>query len=153
MIDENGGNIGVIELGQALEMTKEKGLDLIEISPTANPPIAKIMDYGKYQYKEKKKLQESSRKAREVETKNIRLKIGTSQHDLEFKAKQISEFLKEGNRVKVDLVLRGAAKYLDKNFLKGRIERILPLITENCKIVEGPKQGPIGIGIIIEKVK
>ncbi len=153
MIDENGGNVGVIELGQALEMAKEKNLDLIEISPTAQPPIAKIMDYGKYQYKEKKKAQESSRKAREVETKNIRLKIGTSQHDLEFKAKQISEFLKEGNRVKVDLVLRGAAKYLDKNFLKGRIERILPLITENCKIVEGPKQGPIGIGIIIEKIK
>ena len=144
---------GLLNLVKALEMAKEKGLDLIEISPTANPPIAKIMDYGKYQYKEKKKLQESSKKAREVETKNIRLKIGTSQHDLEFKAKQISEFLKEGNRVKVDLVLRGAAKYLDKNFLKGRIERILPLITENCKIVEGPKQGPIGIGIIIEKVK
>ncbi len=153
VIDENGNNIGVIELGQALEMAKEKGLDLIEISPTANPPIVKIMDYGKYQYKEKKKLQESSKKAREVETKNIRLKIGTSQHDLEFKAKKISEFLKEGNRVKVDLVLRGAAKYLDKNFLKGRIERILPLITENCKIVEGPKQGPAGIGIIIEKTK
>lgn len=131
-------------------MAKEKGLDLIEISPTANPPIAKIMDYGKYQYKEKKKARESSKKIHEVETKSIRLKLGTSQHDIETKAKQASEFLKEGHRLKIELILRGQAKFLDKNFLKERIERILPLITENCKIVEGPKSGPTGIHIILE---
>ena len=145
--------MGIIEVAAALQMAKDKGLDLIEISPTAIPPIAKIMDYGKYQYKEKKKMQEASKKSREVETKIIRTKIGTSQHDLEVKAKQVSEFLEEGHRVKVELLLRGQAKYLDKNFLKERIERILPLIMENCRIVDGPKPGPTGIGIIIEKVK
>ncbi len=153
MIDEEGNNLGVLEIAAALQMAKDKGLDLIEISPTANPPIAKIMDYGKYQYKEKKKAQEASKKAREVETKSIRLKLGTSQHDLEVKAKQASEFLKEGHRIKVDLILRGQAKFLDRNFLKPRIERILPLITENCKVVEGPKSGPTGINIIIERIK
>ena len=145
--------MGIIEVAAAIQMAKDKGLDLIEISPTAQPPIAKIMDYGKYQYKEKKKMQEASKKSREVETKIIRTKIGTSQHDLGVKAKQVSEFLKEGHRVKVELLLRGQAKYLDKNFLKERIERILPLITENCKIVDGPKPGHTGIGIIIEKIK
>ena len=134
-------------------MAREKGLDLIEISPTANPPIAKIMDYGKYQYKEKKKARGTVKKTKGTETKIIRTKIGTSQHDLEVKARQISEFLKEGHRVKIDLLLRGQAKYLDKNFLKERIERILPFVTENCKIVDGPKQGPFGISIIVEKVK
>lgn len=134
-------------------MAKEKELDLIEISPTTNPPIAKIMDYGKYQYKEKKKAQEAAKKSHEVETKSIRLKLGTSQHDLETKAKQASEFLKEGHRVKIELILRGQAKFLDRNFLKDRIERILPLITENCKVAEGPKSGPSGLGIIIEKTK
>ncbi len=134
-------------------MAKEKGLDLIEISPTAQPPIAKIMDYGKYQYKEKKKFQETLKKSHEVETKIIRTKIGTSPHDLEVKAKQASEFLKEGHRIKVELLLRGQAKYLDKNFLRERIERILPLITENCKIVDGPKTGPTGINIMIERTK
>lgn len=153
MIDEDGKNLGVIEIAKALEMAKDKGLDLIEISPTAQPPIAKIMDYGKYQYQQKKKAQESSKKVHEAETKSIRLKLGTSQHDLETKAKQASEFLKEGDRVKIELILRGQAKFLDKNFLKDRIERILPLITENCKIVEGPKSGPTGIHIIIEKTK
>ncbi len=111
------------------------------------------MDYGKYQYQEKKKAQESGKKSHETGTKNIRLKIGTSQHDLEVKAKQASEFLKEGNRIKIEMVLRGQAKYLDKNFLKTRIERILPFITENCKIVESPKQGPFGISLIVERVK
>ncbi len=134
-------------------MAKEKELDLIEISPTAIPPVAKIMDYGKYQYQENKKARESAKKAQGVEIKIIRLKLGTSQHDIEVKAKQASEFLKEGNRIKVDLVLRGQAKYLDKKFLKERIERILPFITENCKIVDGPKSGPIGISIILERVK
>lgn len=136
-----------------MELAKEKELDLIEISPTAKPPIAKIMDYGKYQYQEKKKNQGAAKKSHELETKVIRLKAGTSQHDLEVKAKQASEFLKEGNRIKIEMVLRGQAKYLDKNFLKGRIERILPLITENCRIVESPKMGPGGMGMVIEKVK
>jgi translation initiation factor IF-3 len=152
-VDENGANLGIIELQQALQIAQEKGLDLIEISPNVSPPIAKIMDYGKYQYQEKKKAQESAKKAKEVETKNIRLKIGTSQHDLEVKAKQASEFLKEGHRIKVGLLLRGQAKYLDKNFLNEKIERILPLITENCKVVDGPKPGPTGISIIVEKIK
>ncbi len=128
-------------------------MDLIEISPTANPPVAKIMDYGKFQYQENKKAQEAGKKAREVETKIIRLKIGTSQHDLEVKARQASEFLKEGHRIKVDLVLRGQAKYLDKNFLEERIRRILPFIAENCRIVDGPKRGPFGISLILEKEK
>ena len=153
VVDENGANLGIIELQQALQIAQEKGLDLIEISPNVSPPIAKIMDYGKYQYQEKKKAQESAKKAKEVETKNIRLKIGTSQHDLEVKAKQASEFLKEGHRIKVGLLLRGQAKYLDKNFLNEKIERILPLITENCKVVDGPKPGPTGISIIVEKIK
>lgn len=153
MIDEEGSNLGILEIAKALEMAREKNLDLIEISPTANPVIAKIMDYGKYQYQQKKKAQEAGKKIKETEIKNIRLKIGTSQHDLATKAKQSSEFLKEGNRVKIDLILRGQAKFLDKNFLKERIGRILPLITENCKVVDGPKPGPTGISIIVEKTK
>ena len=97
--------------------------------------------------------QETGKKSRESETKTVRLKIGTSQHDLEMKAKQSSEFLKEGHRVKIDLFLRGPARFLCRNFLKERIERVLPLITENYKIVESQKMGPRGISIIIEKAK
>jgi len=143
----------VLEIGQAMQIAKEKELDLIEISPTAKPPIAKIMDYGKYQYQEKKKAQESGKKTHETETKIIRLKTGTSQHDLEVKAKQASEFLKDGHRIKIEMILRGQAKYLDRKFLQGRIERVLPLITENYRIVESPKMGPGGMGMMVERVK
>jgi translation initiation factor IF-3 len=153
LIDESGKQIGIVSLAEALQMAGERNLDLVQVTEKVEPPVCKIMDYGKYRYKEKKKAQESAKKVREVETKSIRLKLGTSQHDLEVKAKQASEFLKEGNRVKIELILRGQAKFLDKNFLRERIERILPLITEVCKIVEGPKPGPTGIHIIIERIK
>lgn len=138
---------------EALKKAKEKELDLIEISPTANPPVAKIMDYGKFQYQEQKKVRDAGKKAKTVDIKNIRIGIGTSEHDLELKAKKISEFLKEGNRVKIDLILKGRAKYLDKDFIRERLKRVLNLVSENHKIADGPKQGPKGISVIIETNK
>lgn len=132
---------------------KEAGLDLIEISPNAEPPVCKIMDYGKYLYLQEKKRKDSSKKVHSVEIRNVRVGIGTSQHDLEMKAKKASEFLEKGDKVKVDLVLRGRAKYLNKDFINERIERILHLVSVEHKIVDGPKKGPRGISIIIEKTK
>lgn len=134
-------------------MAKEAELDLIEISPNADPPVCKIMDYGKYLYLQEKKKRDSSKKVHTVEIRNVRVGIGTSQHDLEMKAKKASEFLEKGDKVKVDLVLRGRAKYLNKDFINKRIERILLLISVEHKVVDGPKKGPRGISIIIEKVK
>jgi translation initiation factor IF-3 len=150
VIDNDGKNLGVFKLEEALETAKEKNLDLIEISPNAKPPIAKIMDFGKFQYQNQKKAKTASEKTHETETKVIQINIGTSLHDLELKAKKISEFLKEKHRVKISLVLRGRAKYLEKDFINERLKRIFPLITENYKIAEDTKKGPAGISIIIE---
>ena len=110
------------------------------------------MDYGKYLYEQSRKTRQSLKKSHETETKSIRISISTSPHDLELKAKKASEFLEEGNRVKIEMILRGRAKYLDKQFIRERLERILHLITINHKVVDGPKQSPRGIGMIIEKV-
>ena len=85
--------------------------------------------------------------------RSIKAKVGTGEHDLAVKAKRVSEFLKEGNRVKVELFLAGRAKYMDKNFLNERLDRILNLITENYKIAEPTKKGPKGLYMIIEKEK
>lgn len=153
VIGPNGENFGILSLNEALGKAKEMETDLIEISPTAKPPVAKIMDYGKFQYQENKKEQQAAKKSHEVETKSVRMNIGTGQHDLELKAKKISEFLKEGHRVKIDLILRGRAKYLDKNFIKERIERVLNIVSEKHKIADEPKKGPRGISLIIEGVK
>lgn len=136
---------------EALEKAHELSFDLIEISPNANPPVAKIMDYGKFQYDERKKEKTAKAKSKTVETKNVQVKVGTGDHDLELKAKKASEWLGEGNRVKIDLFLVGRTKFMDIKFLKERLERILRLITTNYKVAEEPKKSPKGLTIVIEK--
>lgn len=153
LLDEDGKNIGLVKTNLALDNAKEKGLDLIEISANAKPPIARIMDYGKFLYEEKRKAKEASKKSVDLELKNIRIHLGTSAHDLELKAKKASEFLKEGHRLRLELFLKGREKYLDKDFLKGRLERIIHLISEQYKILQDIKKGPRGVFIIIERIK
>ncbi|MBI2628112.1 MAG: translation initiation factor IF-3 [Candidatus Niyogibacteria bacterium] len=149
---KEGENMGIVNLSEALAKAKEAGLDLIEISPKAQPPVCRIMDYGKYIYLQEKKARET-KKAHRIELREIRVSIGTSQHDLELKARKAAQFLKEGDRVKIDLFLKGRAKYLDKEFLQERLNRLLHLIPEKHKTVDGPKKGPRGISIIMEKEK
>lgn len=153
VIGSAGENLGVMPTSIALKKAEEGGLDLIEISPTSNPPIAKIMDYGKFQYEQKKKDNASKLKSRKTETKVVQVKIGTEEHDLNLKAKKISTWLKEGNRIKLDLFLVGRSKYMEFSFLKERLERILRLVSEEYKIVDGPKKGPKGLTLILEKQK
>jgi len=151
IIGPKGENFGVISLKEALEKAAEFGLDLIEISPNATPPVAKIADFGKFQYEENKKLKQAKSKSHSVEIKTVQVKLGTGEHDLSLKAKKTSEWLSEGNRVKIDLFLPGRAKYLDEKFLKERIERVLKLISVNYKIASPPVKSPKGMTIIIEK--
>ena len=151
VIMEDGGNLGVISFKEALDKARETGLDLIEISPKANPPVAKIMDYGKFQYAENKKQKVAKTKSHTVEIKNIQVKVGTGDHDLELKAKKASGWLKQGNRIKIDLFLPGRTKYMDKKFLRERMDRVLNLITEKYKIADEARSSPKGLSIIIER--
>ena len=148
---EDGENLGVLPLKEAIQKAREAGLDLIEISPKAVPPVAKIMDYGKFQYAENKKQKVAKTKVHTVEIKNIQVKVGTGDNDLALKAKKASEWLKEGHRIKVDLFLPGRTKYMDINFLKERMERVLKLITEEYKVTGPAVKSPKGLSIIIEK--
>ena len=132
-------------------MAQNLGLDLIEVGPNANPPLCKIMDFGKYQYEANKKLKKTKASAKHTETKSIQIKIGTGDHDLELKAKTASKWLKEGHRIKVELFLAGRAKYMDEKFLKERLDRVLHLITEDYKISDAYKKGPKGLTTTIEK--
>ncbi len=151
VIGENGENYGVLSFKEAIEKAQSLGLDLIEISPNATPPVAKIMDYGKFQYDEKKKERQAKAKVHRVEVKNVQVKIGTGDHDLELKAKKASEWLAEGHRVKIDLFLPGRSKYMDIKFLKERMDRILRLITVAYKVADEPKKSLKGLTAIIEK--
>lgn len=153
VIDSENQNLGILSFKEALDLAHEKGLDLIEISPNANPPIAKIMDFGKYQYEANKKLKKARAGAKMTETKSIQIKIGTGDHDLNLKAKTASNWLKEGHRIKIELFLAGRSKFMDEKFLKERLDRVLHLISENYKIAESYKKGPKGLFITIERVK
>ena len=142
-----------MSIRDALELANSKELDLIEVGPHANPPLAKIMDYGKYKYEVSKKLKKAKDGAKPTETKGIQIKIGTGDHDLELKAKTASKWLKEGHRIKIELFLAGRAKYMDEKFLKERLDRVVHLMTENYKIAESYKRGPKGLFITIERQK
>lgn len=151
VLANDGSNLGLLSKGEAMKLALEAGLDLVEISPNANPPVARIVDFGKWQYAENKKKKEQKQKTQVQETKNIQVKIGTGDHDLELKAKQASKFLSEGHRVKIDLYLRGRAKYLDRKFLEARLDRVLKLITEEFKIIDPIKPGPKGLSMTVDK--
>lgn len=151
VIGPEGENLGILPLRDALQKSIDLGLDLIEISPNAHPPIAKITDYGRYQYEQSKKQKKAKAGARQTETKSVQVKIATGDHDLELKAKTASKWLKEGHRIKVELFLSGRAKYMNDQFLRERLDRILRLITEQYKIAEPFKKIPKGMMVTIEK--
>ncbi|MEI6843553.1 MAG: translation initiation factor IF-3 [bacterium] len=151
VIGDDGSNFGVLSFAEALDKARELGLDLIEISPNAVPPVAKIMDYGKFQYAENKKQKQAKAKAKTVEVKNIQVKVGTGDHDLELKAKKASDWIKEGHRIKIDLFLPGRTKYMNESFLRERMDRVLKFITEQYQIADPAKKSPKGLSIIIEK--
>ncbi len=151
VVGENGENLGVMATKDALARAQSVGLDLIEVAPNATPPVAKIADYGKYQYAEAKKAKKMRAGAKPTETKAIQVKVGTGEHDLELKAKQASNWLAEGHRIKVELFLSGRTKYMEERFLKERLDRVLKLITENWKIAEEVKRGPKGLQLTIER--
>lgn len=151
VIGAEGENLGVLSISEAIQKAHDAGLDLIEISPNATPPVAKIMDYGKYQYGENKKDKAAKAKAHIIEIKTLQVRINTGEHDLELKAKKASEWLSEGHRVKVDLFLPGRAKYLDPKFLNERIERFLILIPVKYKVAEKPQKSLKGLSMMIER--
>lgn len=151
VLGPEGANFGVMRIKEALEKARELGLDLIEISPNAQPPVAKITDYGRFKYEQKKKEKEVKANAHVTETKVTQVKIGTSERDMHIKASKAAAWLKEGHRVKVDLFLWGRYKYMEFDFLKERLERFLAVIPEHYKVAEDIQKGPKGLSVVLER--
>ena len=152
VIGSQGENLGVITLENALAEAERVNLDLIEISPNAVPPVAKIMDFGQYRYETKRKASEVKSKSHVTETKSVQIKIGTGEHDQALKAKKAAEWLNEGHRVKVDLFLSGRYKYMEEGFLKERLERFLKIIPAEYKLADEVKKSPKGYTTTLERV-
>ncbi len=155
LIDENGQQIGIVPLSEALSMAEEKGLDLVEIAPQAKPPVCKIMDYGKFKYELKKKEREARKKQKEhqIEVKDIRMKVRIDEHDLKVKLGHMREFLEDGDKVRVRIRFRGR-----ENIHPELGEKLYKKIVENLQDVgevEVPpkKEGPFLIFTLAPKRK
>ena len=107
MIGAESEQLGVISLQEALALAESQHLDLVEVSPTAVPPVCRIMDFGKFKYQQSKKLQEAKKKQVQVQLKEVKLRPKTDEHDLQFKIKHVRRFLEEGNKAKITVVFRG----------------------------------------------
>jgi translation initiation factor IF-3 len=107
VVDNNGEQLGILPIREALEAAETRGFDLVEVAPLAKPPVCKIMDYGKYKYEQAKKAHESKRNQKVVVVKEIKMRPATDDHDFDFKLKNAKRFLAEGNKVKFTVVFRG----------------------------------------------
>jgi translation initiation factor IF-3 len=150
VIDETGQQLGVINLGDALQKSRERNLDLIQVTEKIEPPVCKIMDYGKYLYQQKKK--EKGVKPRGGEIKGIRLSFNISEHDMETRARQAEKFLKEGDKVRIEVRLRGREKALGDH-AKKKVSKFLEILQSLIpyKAERELKREPRGLSMIISK--
>src|SRR3954463_1002137 len=136
LIDENGGQVGVVPTHQALQMARDKGLDLMEVSPNAQPPVCKICDYGKFKYEKKKKEHQARKKQTIIKVKEIQLRPQTEEHDLDYKFKNVREFILEGDKAKITIMFRGREiTYVDQGF---KMMKQLTELVKDIGIVEAP---------------
>ena len=129
--------LGIMPTHEALRLAEEKGLDLVEISPRAFPPVCRIMDYGKYKYEEAKKKQQQKKKASTVETKEIKFRPKTEEHDMDFKVKHVRRFLEGGNKVRLAVVFRGR-EITHPQTGKKVLDRVVELCTDIATVESVP---------------
>lgn len=139
LIDHNGNMVGVVSVAEGLRMADQVGLDLVEISPGANPPVCKILDFGKYRYEAQKKAHEARRKQKVIQIKEIKLRPMIDKHDLDIKLRHVMEFLEDGDKVRISLRFRG--REMDHIELGEQVlARVQDSLKDHCKIEQVPKR-------------
>lgn len=153
VIDENGEQLGILSTSEAIKIAHQKGLDLIEINPQADPPIAKILDYGKYMYrKEKNSRGNKNKKAAVQEIKTVRIGVKTGDHDLQVKSQLADKFLTKGHKVRLEIVLRGREKAF-KDLARQKLTVFLGYLTAKHIIEENIKFTPAGFAAMVRPGK
>ncbi|WP_420858730.1 translation initiation factor IF-3 [Marivivens marinus] len=138
LIGAEGENLGVVHPAKAMDLAEEAGLDLVEISPNANPPVCKIMDYGKFKYETQKKEAEARKKQKIIEIKEVKFRPGTDTHDYDVKMRNVYKFLENGDKVKVTLRFRGR-EMAHQDLGRELLQRIAEDVKEHGKIENMPK--------------
>lgn len=151
VVSEDGQQLGLMSAREAMEIAEQKGLDLVKISPNANPPVCKIMDYGKFRFEQAKKQKEAKKNQKIIELKEMRLSATIDKHDLEVKAKNVNKFLKAGDKVKVSIRFKGRQMAHTENGMQvmnefyamveenGTIEKYAKLEGRNMFMILAPK--------------
>lgn len=132
VIDKDGGQLGIISTGEALIKAEQVGLDLVEIAPTADPPVCKIVDYGKFRYQQTKKDKENKKAQHQVKVKEVKVKPNTDEHDRATKVKHAREFIEKGNKVRITCTFRGREMQhpeFGEKIVKGMIEELSDIAT------------------------
>jgi translation initiation factor IF-3 len=138
LVDETGENVGVVATEEAIRRAEAVGLDLVEVANTADPPVCKILDYGKYKYEEQKKKNEARKKQKVIEIKEIKMRPGIDDHDYDVKMRAMARFLKEGDKVKVTLRFRGR-EMLHTDLGMKVLDRIKGDLEKQAKVEQTPK--------------
>lgn len=148
LIDEDGEHVGVVKTEKALKKAKEANLDLVEVSPGQDPPVAKVLDFGKFKYEQKKKQKQS--KSHAGEEKGVRFSFRTSEHDLQMKADQADKFLDQGYKVNISMLLRSREKGRDE-MIEEKIETFLDLLDTEVEMDQEPERSPSGMNFKLHK--
>ncbi|HSJ98147.1 MAG TPA: translation initiation factor IF-3 [Myxococcota bacterium] len=138
VVDEDGSQLGVMTPWDALQKAQERGLDLVEVAPGANPPVCRIMDYGKYKYEQKKKQAASKAKAHAATLKEVKLRPRTDDHDLDFKVRSARRFLIEGDKVKVTLMFRGR-EIVHTSLGFDQLDRVKTMLADIANVESTPR--------------
>jgi translation initiation factor IF-3 len=139
LIGAEGEQIGIVPTAKARQIADDAGLDLVEVSDKAKPPVCRVMNYDKYRYELKKKQQEAKKKQTTIETKEIKFRPKTEEHDLNFKIKKIKKFLEKKNKVKVTMQFRGREIIYAQSVGLEAIRKIADNLREDCVILQEPK--------------
>lgn len=138
LVDEDGRMVGVVALAEALERAERAGLDLVEVAPTADPPVCKILDYGKFKYEAQKKANAARKKQRVIEVKEIKMRPNIDDNDYNIKMRKIHQFLAEGDKVKVTLRFRGR-ELAHQDLAMNLLNRLRDEVGEQAKIEQFPR--------------
>ena len=151
VIDDQNAQLGIMPPQQALRIAEERGLDLVEVAPTANPPVCRIMDYGKYLYQLNKKLHEAKKHQKNIVVKEVKFRPNTDEHDYEFKKNHIIRFLKQGDKVKATVFFRGR-EIVHQSIGRALLDRLVEELAEIGAVEARPKmEGPNLIAIFAPK--
>jgi translation initiation factor IF-3 len=138
VIDEEAGQLGIMTPEQALTYARARGLDLVEVAPTASPPVCRIMNYGKFQYQKSKRAHEAKKHQKQVVVKEVKFRPKTEEHDFQFKKNHIVRFLTEGNKAKASIIFRGR-EMAHQELGRKLMERLITELDEIAEVERPPK--------------